>query len=89
MRAMQNLSFVLVPGHPEQAEQGGPGIAGEDSPAGAEQPPHGVVFVPAPTVSIGVASFPESGSTAGELLEAADMALYAAKQSGKNQVAAG
>jgi len=38
------------------------------------------------TISVGVASFPENGSTAGELLEAADMALYAAKQSGKNQV---
>jgi diguanylate cyclase (GGDEF)-like protein len=38
------------------------------------------------TVSVGVATFPESGSTAGELLEAADIALYAAKQSGKNRV---
>jgi diguanylate cyclase (GGDEF)-like protein len=37
-------------------------------------------------VSVGVATFPESGSTAGELLEAADIALYAAKQAGKNQV---
>jgi diguanylate cyclase (GGDEF)-like protein len=38
------------------------------------------------TVSVGVATFPENGSTAGELLEAADIALYTAKQSGKNQV---
>lgn len=38
------------------------------------------------TVSVGVATYPESGSTAGGLLESADIALYAAKQSGKNQV---
>jgi diguanylate cyclase (GGDEF)-like protein len=40
------------------------------------------------TVSLGVATYPENGFTAGELLEAADIGLYAAKQAGKNQVAA-
>jgi diguanylate cyclase (GGDEF)-like protein len=38
------------------------------------------------TVSLGVATYPENGITAGELLEAADIALYTAKQSGKNRV---
>lgn len=38
------------------------------------------------TVSIGVASYPEHGATSTVLLEAADMALYRAKRSGKNQV---
>jgi diguanylate cyclase (GGDEF)-like protein len=38
------------------------------------------------TVSLGVATYPMNGITAGELLEAADIALYAAKQSGKNRV---
>jgi diguanylate cyclase (GGDEF)-like protein len=52
-----------------------------------EQKPFPLVDAGMITISVGVATFPENGSTAGELLEAADMALYAAKQSGKNQVA--
>lgn len=38
------------------------------------------------TVSLGVATYPENGLTAGEILESADIALYAAKLSGKNRV---
>jgi len=37
------------------------------------------------TVSIGVAVFPEHGSTAGELVKHADQALYAAKHAGRNR----
>jgi diguanylate cyclase (GGDEF)-like protein len=38
------------------------------------------------TLSGGVAEFPEHGQTAAELLRTADMALYAAKAAGRNQV---
>ncbi len=37
-------------------------------------------------VSIGLAAFPEDGSTADELMLAADRALYTAKAAGKNQI---
>lgn len=40
------------------------------------------------TISIGVATFPQSGSTLEELLRAADRALYMAKHGGRNQVVA-
>lgn len=38
------------------------------------------------SVSVGIASHPRHGSSASELLEAAEMALKASKRSGKNQV---
>ena len=38
------------------------------------------------SLSIGVASFPKNGSTGDDLLRAADLALYQAKQLGRNQV---
>ena len=40
-----------------------------------------------PHVSIGLARFPTDGNTAGELLKAADSAMYAAKQAGKHRYA--
>ena len=40
------------------------------------------------TVSVGVASFPEDGKTAQELLHAADLAMYRAKQAGRDRVEA-
>jgi two-component system cell cycle response regulator len=41
---------------------------------------------PSPTLSLGVASYPEDGATRAELTRAADEALYRAKRSGGNTV---
>jgi diguanylate cyclase (GGDEF)-like protein len=49
--------------------------------AGREAQPAGAV-----TISAGVAAYPEDGSDANTLIEAADRALYEAKHSGRNKV---
>ena len=41
---------------------------------------------PLPTLSAGVAAFPQDAQTREELFERADLALYAAKQGGRNAV---
>ncbi|MBP0047424.1 GGDEF domain-containing protein [Marinobacterium sp. AK62] len=43
-------------------------------------------LLPPMTVSIGLASYPDEGGTASALFRAADMAMYKAKSSGRNQV---
>jgi diguanylate cyclase (GGDEF)-like protein len=48
---------------------------------------HGTELGEPVTVSIGVASFPENGTSWQDVLRAADDALYAAKRSGRNRVA--
>ncbi len=42
--------------------------------------------LPRLTISLGVASFPEDGKDVGDLIKNADIALYSAKQQGRNKV---
>ena len=49
--------------------------------------PSSPTVVPSVTISVGVAAFPDHGSTSEELLAAADQALYRAKAQGRDRVA--
>jgi diguanylate cyclase (GGDEF)-like protein len=51
---------------------------------GATEPIRGVKF---PTMSVGMAIFPDHGDSLDELVSAADAALYQAKESGRNRAA--
>jgi diguanylate cyclase (GGDEF)-like protein len=47
---------------------------------------HRGVLLPAVTLSVGVALYPQHGSAAADVIKAADTALYAAKHEGRNRV---
>jgi diguanylate cyclase (GGDEF)-like protein len=50
---------------------------------------HGGQALAQVTISLGVAVFPEHGTTADSLIRAADQALYQAKRNGRNRVEVG
>jgi diguanylate cyclase (GGDEF)-like protein len=85
--AMADLSIVVVP-----LDQGQPrdsGMLGEirDIITTGKLEDHAPVQAPAPTISIGIAAFPEDARNPETLLAKADAALYRAKHEGRNQVA--
>ncbi|MEA2449368.1 MAG: hypothetical protein QOG63_1300 [Thermoleophilaceae bacterium] len=49
---------------------------------------HGGTLLPAITISLGVALYPQHGGSAPDVVKAADAALYAAKNAGRNRVTA-
>jgi diguanylate cyclase (GGDEF)-like protein/PAS domain S-box-containing protein len=51
--------------------------------------PYGNRFLSPPTVSLGVALYPEHGATAEALMRAADVALYSAKNKGRDRIVLG
>jgi diguanylate cyclase (GGDEF)-like protein len=51
--------------------------------------PYGNRFLSPPTVSLGVALYPEHGATAEALMSAADVALYRAKNKGRDRIVVG
>jgi diguanylate cyclase (GGDEF)-like protein len=102
LRSFSDLLGSMFQGPEVAARLGGeefsvllPGCTTEQAAAKAQELLHRVaemriryrdLFLPRVTVSAGVASSPASGHTTQDLLRAADEALYAAKNGGRNQV---
>ncbi len=89
--AVRSLSVILVPAeqHDSHRDMGkdrvathATGALGDESITGKSP-----LFAPSPTVSIGLASFPEDARNPETLLAKADNALYRAKNDGRNRVA--
>jgi diguanylate cyclase (GGDEF)-like protein/PAS domain S-box-containing protein len=75
---------VLSDCSPEDALRWAERLRAAIAEASAQADPEGKM--PRITCSVGVASFPADGATAGQLLDAADRALYSAKDAGRNCV---
>jgi diguanylate cyclase (GGDEF)-like protein len=82
--AIANLGDVIV--LDRSGSHTGEADAGIDT-APAEASPGTAVFAPAPTVSIGIAAFPEDARNPETLVARADEALYRAKNDGRNGIA--
>ena len=87
MGAVQSLSILVVPAE-GQREHASAGEAARITSTLADEDIVGKspLFAPSPTVSIGLASFPEDARNPETLLAKADDALYRAKNEGRNRV---
>ena len=85
MQAVQDLSIVLVPGsHTASTEtEVSPALALEAAEQVDAKAP---IIAPVPSVSIGLAAFPEDARNPETLLAKADEALYRSKSEGRNRI---
>lgn len=84
MRAVQNLTIVVAVGSQEY----GADLSATGNPNGEDQAKSAMpLLAPVPSLSIGLASFPEDARNPEMLLAKADAALYRAKRDGRNRIA--
>jgi diguanylate cyclase (GGDEF)-like protein len=84
MRAVQNLTIVVAVGSQEHgADLSAPGNPNGEAQGESAMP----LLAPVPSLSIGLASFPEDARNPEMLLAKADAALYRAKREGRNRIA--
>ncbi len=83
-RALQNLTIIVAPPDSQPIQRGTPPQPPCDKgPASKGSLP---LTIPSPSLSIGLASFPEDGRNPETLIAKADAALYRAKGAGRNKI---
>ena len=88
IRNMENLTIVVTSGERTPRKMDEPSADG----GGVDNQPHEQgegskpLVIPAPTISIGLASFPEDARNPETLVAKADAALYRAKRGGRNRI---
>jgi|GEM_PF-3417700 len=78
LQAVRNVSVVVPPGEET--------LKSEQRPKGPQGDGAMPLVVPVPTVSVGLACFPEDGRNPEMLVARADAALYRSKREGRNRV---
>ena len=85
MQTVHNLSVMVVPGEHQAEKQAA--ILEVKALSESDLAGRSTTFVPPPTVSIGLAAYPEDARNPEMLLAKADAALYRAKNEGRNRIA--
>lgn len=85
--SVESMTIVVGPGNTDTEQTPKPIKTSGDAAKSQVEVKRGALVAPVPTLSIGLASFPEDARSPETLIAKADLALYQAKREGRNRIA--